>query len=298
VGVRKPIWTSSSFLLYVGGLTVIVSAFAALGYLSSRYGEAAYAGWTLLPLVVLYTVSFMFRRRGEWITAGVFAFGGLAMWAAFVAAVESWWGWLPKNTTSVFGGWHWGALLLVALVFAGAIVDLGIFRFPMLVLFATFTSWYFVTDLLSGGGSWSAVLTLLIGLLFLLIGSSLDRGPRRPYGFWVHVTSGLLIGGSLLYWWHSGDTDWALLAASGVVFIGIAKKSGRSSWAVFGTFGFLAAFVHFSNEWANQGLVSFLTPTRDWVPPLVFGCVGFFLVLLGLALERGRRGAAPVLPAE
>jgi hypothetical protein len=34
------------------------------------------------------------------------------------------------------------------------------------------------------------------------------------------------------------------------------------------------------------------------VPPLVFGIVGFFLVLLGLALERGRRQTAPVLPAE
>lgn len=277
---------------------MLSASFAALGYLSGQYGKGAYAGWTLLPLVVLYAVSFMFRRRGEWIAAGIFAFAGLAMWAAFIAAVESWWGWLPKNTSSVFGGWHWGTLLLVALVFAAALVDLRIYRFPLLVLFVTFTAWYFVTDLLSGGGSWSAVLTLLIGLVFLLIGSAIDRGRRRPYGFWVHVTAGLLVGGSLLYWWHSGDTDWALVAATGVVFIGIAKSTGRSSWAVFGTGGFLAAFGHFSAEWAHQGLGSFLTPTRDWVPPLVFGIVGFFLVLLGLALEHGRRTTAPVLPAE
>ena len=48
----------------------------------------------------------------------------------------------------------------------------------------------------------------------------------------------------------------------------------------------------------TRASVSFLTPSRDWVPPLVFGIVGFFLVLLGLALEHGRRKTAPVLPAE
>jgi hypothetical protein len=298
VDVRKPTWTSSSFLLYLGALTVLSAAISALAYLSGQYGKGAYAAWTLLPLAVLYAVSFMFLRRGEWIAAGVFAFAGLTMLTAFVAAVEAWWGWLPKASGSAFGGWHWGALLLVAIIFVGALVDLRIFRFPLLVLYATFTSWYFVTDLLSGGGSWSAVLTLGFGFLFLLVGTAVDRGPRRPYGFWVHVSAGLLTGGALLYWWHSGDTDWALVAASGVVFVGIAKGTGRSSWAVFGAGGFLAAFGHFSSEWAGQGFLSVLTPSRDWVPPLVFGCVGFFLVLLGLALGRGRRGAAPVLPAE
>ena len=77
VDVRKPTWTSSSFLLYVGGFTVLSASFAALAYLSSQYGKGAYAGWTLLPLVVLYAVSFMFRGRGEWIAAGIFAFAGL-----------------------------------------------------------------------------------------------------------------------------------------------------------------------------------------------------------------------------
>ena len=88
------------------------------------------------------------------------------------------------------------------------------------------------------------------------------------------------------------------VVVTGVVYIGIAKATERSSWAVLGVGGILAAFGHFSDKWAHQGITSFLTPSRDWVPPLVFGIVGFFIVLLGLALERGRRGAAPVLPAE
>ena len=44
----KPVWTTSSFLLYAGGLTVLGAAVAALGYLSGQYGNAAYAGWAAL----------------------------------------------------------------------------------------------------------------------------------------------------------------------------------------------------------------------------------------------------------
>jgi len=292
--VRKPQWTSSSFLLYTGGLTVLAAALAALSYLSGRYGAAAYAGWSLLLLLVLYGVSFVFLARRQWIAAGIFAVGGLSMWTAFVVAVLDWWGWLPATSTSAFAGWHWGALLVAALVFAASLVDLAIFRFPLLVVFTTVTAWYFVTDLVSGGGSWSAVVTLAVGLVYLLAGTGLDRTPRKPYAFWVHVAAGLLVGGALLYWWHSSDLDWALVAASGVVFVGLASGTGRSSWALLGVLGILGAFTHFANEWSKTGFVSFAAgaTTRDWVPPLVFGAVGFFIVLLGLVVGR-RRAALP-----
>ena len=36
--VPKPTWTSASFLLYAGGLTVLGSALGALAFLSSEYG--------------------------------------------------------------------------------------------------------------------------------------------------------------------------------------------------------------------------------------------------------------------
>jgi hypothetical protein len=292
VKVSKPIWTTSSFLLYAGALTVLGSAIAALAYLSSQYGKGTFAAWTLLPLCVLYAVAFAFRARGQWVAAGVFTFTGLAMLAAFVGALESWWGWLPSNQSSAFRGWHWGALLLAAIIFFGSLVDLRIFHFPLLVLYTTLTAWYFVTDLLSSGGSWTAALTLLIGVLFLFVGVALDRGPRRPYGFWVHVTAGLLVGGALLFWWHSGDTDWALVAATGVAYVLIGALTRRSSWAVLGTGGFLVAFGHFADEWSQTTFASVFA-NRNWVPPLVFGVVGFFIVLLGLLA--GRRRAVPAV---
>src|SRR5262249_21019624 len=50
----KPIWTSASFLVYTGGLIVLLSAIAALVYLSILYGSGAQVGWAFLVLAVLY----------------------------------------------------------------------------------------------------------------------------------------------------------------------------------------------------------------------------------------------------
>src|SRR5438876_7457571 len=41
-------------------------------------------------------------------------------------------------------------------------VALRIFRFPLLVFIAVAALWFFVTDVLSGGGNWSATVTLVV----------------------------------------------------------------------------------------------------------------------------------------
>jgi hypothetical protein len=289
--VPKPTWTSASFLLYAGGLTVLGSAIGALSYLSSQYGKGAFVAWTLLPLFVLLAVALAFRRRGEWIAAGLFAFATVGMWIAFSASLLNWWGWLPKDQTDPFKGWHWGTWLLLLLIIVAAAIALGAFRFPLLIVYVLTATYFLVVDVLSGGGNWSAVLTLFIGLLYLFVGVALDKGPRRPYGFWLHLYAGLLIGGALLFWWHTSETDYALLATTGVVYIGIAARTWRSSWAVLGVAGFTAAAIHWANEWTNTGF-SIFAPGRNWVPPLVFAVVGFFWVLLGLLVERRRRRIA------
>src|SRR5205823_6120913 len=100
VDVRKPTWTSSSFLLYTGGLIVLGSAIAAIGYLASQYGQGALVAWTLLPLGVLGAIAFWFRRRGEWIAGGLFAFATVSMWVALWGEMFDWWGWTPADSSS------------------------------------------------------------------------------------------------------------------------------------------------------------------------------------------------------
>ncbi|MDX6454978.1 MAG: hypothetical protein QOD48_1085 [Gaiellaceae bacterium] len=294
MNVPKPTWTTASFLLYAGALTVLVSAVAALEYLHRSYGQAAWVGWSALVLAILAAIAIWFRRRGHWLTAGLFAVATLAAWGLFAGALERWWGWLPATSTSAFSGFHAGLLLLELLIVAGAVVELRGYRFPLLVLPACVAAWLFVTDLVSNGGGWSAIVTIVVGLGYLLAGSTLDHGPRRPYGFWLHLVAGFLIGGSLLFFWHSGDFKWALLAIGALVFISLAASTGRSSWAVLGTVGLLLSAGHFAIEWTRVGysiLFAGVIPSsgsRGWVPPLVYAFVGFLLVALGLLVGRRR----------
>jgi hypothetical protein len=299
VNVPKPTWTAASFLLYAGALTVLVSAIAALEYLHGSYGQAAWVGWSALVLAILAAIAVSFRRRGHWLTAGLFAVATLAAWGLFAGALERWWGWLPATSISAFSGFHAGLLLLELLIVAGAVVELRGYRFPLLVLPACVAVWLFVTDVVSNGGDWSAIVTIVVGLGYLVAGSTLDHGPRRPYGFWLHLVAGFLIGGSLLFFWHSGDFRWALLAIGALVFISVAASTGRSSWAVLGTVGLLLSAGHFAIEWTRIGFsivfagVIPSSGSRGWVPPLVYAFVGFLLVALGLLVGRRR---APLRP--
>jgi hypothetical protein len=296
---RKPVWTTSSFLLYAGGFTVLASALAALGYLSSRYGSGAYAAWSLLLLAALYAIARGFGARGRSTAAGVFAFASLIAWVAFLAALWAWFGWLhvragtsvtiglngkaaQSGGTSPFAGFSVARLSLYLLVLAAARHDRHRFGFPLLRLVSAVAGWLFVTDLVSGGGTWSAVVTLLVGLAYLAIGS----GSDEPSAFWLHLVGGLLIGGSLLRWWHQGDWRWALLCVASLVYVAIARRTGRSSWAVLGAIGLLAASTHFASEWTGSGfsLVGEGASASGnlWVPSCVFAFTGFLLVALGL----------------
>jgi hypothetical protein len=296
VEVRKPIWSSSSVLLYVGGLTVGVSALGSLAYLSTTYGKGTLVAWSLLPLFVLLAVALFFRRRGSWIAGGVFAFTWITAWIAFLGILFTWWGWnAGGDSSSAFGGWNWASWVIEILTIVAAAAALRAFRFPFLFVYVLVAVYVLVTDVISGGGNWSAVVTLLIGIVYLFVGVSVDRGPRRAYGFWWHLVSGLLIGGALLFWWHSSEADWALLATASVLFILLAGVTWRSSWAVIGIGGFLAAAVHWTIEWVDTGF-SIFSPDRTWVPFVVFAVVGAFFVVLGLYLDWRRRRREPAPP--
>ncbi len=291
MGVRKPVWTTSSFLIYLGGLTVLGAAITALSYLANNFGDFGYVLWTLLVLVVLKAIALSFRIRGAWISAGIFGFATVLAFGAFVAAIWKWFGWLPTlNGSSPFSGFHLGLLTLVLLVFFAAVSSLPIYRFPLLVLIAAATWAFFVIDLISGGGTWSAIVAVLTGLFYLACGAGTDASERRPYGFWLHFASAVLIGSALLYWWHSGDWHWVLVAIFSVVYIALGSATNRSVWAVFGALGFLAAAEHFASKWTKGGVhIGLTVPSGDWVPALVFAIVGFFFVALGLAAARRAR---------
>ena len=296
VAVLQPRWSSGTFLLYAGGLIVLAAALWSLTVLSADYGDGALVGWAALVTAVLGLVAGRFRRREQPVAAGIFAVAAVLAFAVFVGALESWWNWTPA-ARATFDGLS-GPLVLVELAtLAAALVALRAFRFPLLVAIVAAISWAFVVDLVSNGGDWSAVVSFLVGLAFLSAALRLDRTPGRPYGFWLHVAAGLAIGGSVLWFWHSGDWEWALVAVVGLLYVGYARASGRSSWAVLGAAGLFLAAGHFATVWGERGdrhaASSATCSGRDghrWAGPLVYAFLGFLLVALGIRLERPRRG--------
>jgi hypothetical protein len=307
--VVQPRWTSGSFLVYAGGAFVVVALVKSLTVLARHYGDAAFVGWTALMLFALVILAASLRRAGSWVAEGVFATIAVAGWGAFLAALERWFGWLPGNYTPL-RGFHLGVFLLVLLVLAAAVAALWRLRFPLLAALVAAASGFFVTDLISNGGNWSAVVSLLLGLAFYAAALVVDGGPSRPYAFWLHVAAGVAVGGALLWFWHESNTDWALVAAAGVAYVAIAALTRRSSYAVLGAVGLYLAAIHFVEEWAGQTadavtVVLFLVflpfsengyyegrqhHVHDWSAPLIYALLGFLLVALGLLHER--RGSA------
>jgi hypothetical protein len=289
----KPIWTSASFLVYTGGLTVLGGGLAALGYLSAHYGSGAQAGWALLVYVVLFGLAYAFRGRKRTIAAGIFAFASVVSWGVLVALLFRWWGWLGAHES--FKHWSWARLGLELLVLFAAGDARRRFRFPFIRLISAVVGWFFLIDLITAGGNFTAAVTLVVGLAYLLagwIGSS-------PSKFWLHLVGGLLIGGAVLYWWHTSDGDWAGVSVVALLFVMLAYLTKRSSWAVLGTIGFFGATVHYIVG-SPTSLVGNLVAGNSsgisgWSPALAFGLLGFWLVLLGFM---GRRRPDAVPPAE
>jgi hypothetical protein len=308
---RKPVWTTSSFLVYVGGLTVLVGGLSALGYLTTQYsGGGARAAWALLILCGLLLLAESCRRAGTWVAAGIFGFATVIAWAFFLGSVWAWFGWL-RPWHQAFGGWSLAHLSLEFLILIAAGIAHARWEFPFIAAITVVVAWFFVTDLISNGGWWTYVVTFGIGVLYLLAGTA----SSRPSAFWLHLVGGLLIGVPILHWFDSTNFDFAVVLVVSLLYVLIAHGTRRSSWAVFGTIGFFIATIHYATGspsalaegvfGASQTCVatpggqtcsSTVGSVSAWSIPLAFGLLGLWLVWLGL-LGRRRRASAGPAPA-
>jgi hypothetical protein len=309
---RKPVWRTSSFLVYTGGLTVLAGGLAALGYLSSQYSSgAALAAWALLVLVVLWVIAERLRRAGTWVAAGIFGFATVIAWGYFVGSVWHWFGWLG-GWNSAFGVWSVAHLSLEFLILVAAGVAHARWEFPFIAVITVVVAWFFITDFISNGGWWTYTVSLFIGVLYLLAGSA----SSRPSAFWLHFVGGLLIGIPILHWFNSSDFDFAVVLVISLLYVLIARGTERSSWAVFGTIGFFIATIHYAGGspsalaggvfGAGSGGTCVATPGGEtctstaggisgWSIPLALGLLGLWLVFLGIMSRRRRAPADPAV---
>ena len=308
--VRVP-WSSASFLAYVGGLTILFATGTMLGVQEETHGSAGVVLWALVVFVAVTALAFAAKRAGRFVTAGLLALSSVVAFIFVLGALLDWFGWFP-STDSAFSGFRFWLIVLELAAIVSSAVAFRIFRFPLLVLLLAASIWFFVTDLISGGGNWSAIVTIVVGLAFLLAGIAVDDGPSRPFGFWLHVAAGLTIGGGLLWFFHDSTFDWIVIAVVALLYILFGERLGRSSWAVLGAWAILQTATFFADKWSDVGesfayplffLAPFLLGTfgegeyhehrHNWIGPLIYGVTGLAFIAIALWLARRRRDAIP-----
>jgi hypothetical protein len=306
--VRVP-WSSASFLVYLGGLTLFGGLASLLTAQAGDYGSGGFVGWALLVFLATELFALIARVYGHRVTAGLLALSAVAAWVVLLGAILDWFGWLA-HTDSPFAGFHVSHLFLELALVSASLLALFLFRFPLLVLPFAVGTWFFVTDLFSGGGDWSAVLTILVGLMLLSWAVAVDRASRRPFAFWLHVAAGLTIGGGLLWLFHHGDRDWILIGLVALLYIWVGDRLVRSSWVVLGGWALLQTTAHFAAKWSGEALGaffylfpfllidafgdgSFRRDTHPWAAGLTFAGLAVVFIAIGLLLGRRRSAAIP-----
>jgi hypothetical protein len=292
--VRVP-WSSASFLVYLGGITILFATVAFTGLQAENHGEAGFVLWALIILAAVSAAAFLARAKGHFVTAGVLAVTWVVAILVFVGALLEWFGWVSDDEASgLFEGFHFWLFVFEIVAVIASAVAIRLFRFPLLVLFLASFSWLLVTDLISGGGGWSAIVTIAVGLVFLLAGIAVDDGPSRPFGFWLHVAAGVTIGGGLLWFLNDGDLDWIVVGIVGLAYIALGERLLRTSWVVLGAVGVLLSTGHFADKWSDAISLLGLGAEREheWLAPLSFAAVGALFIGIALWLVR-RREATP-----
>lgn len=293
----RPAWSSSSFLVYAGALTVLLALAAMLGDLGNRNGSWGLAGWTALVLAILIALVARFDRDGRPVVAGLTAFVAVALTGVLAGALLNAVG-LADGAVPFDDDFELAPTLVAVVVLAAALAAARRLRFPLLMFAATVAQVVLVLDLVAGilgRGNWLQWTALLLGLVELATARALEGDPdRRPWAFWRHVAAALLIGTAIVSLLDSWGFGWVLIGLLALGFIALARGFGRSVWAVVGVFGLFLVTTHFVDE--PESIVAATIPIVPvpgngdglelWQTSLIYVGLGALLVLLGKLLRQ------------
>ena len=290
----RPAWSGSSFLVYAGAFTVLVSLCVLLGTLGDLHGSTALLGWSALVLAVLVALSVAASRDGRPVVAGLCAFIAVAVVAVVAGSLLDAVG-LAGDVTLLDTDFELAPLLGEVAVLVAALYAARKLRFPLLLLAAVIARAVLVLDTVAGvfgTGNWLAWAALLLGLGELATTATL-RGDRSPWAFWKHVAAALLIGAATVLLLDGSDFGWVLIGLVSLAYLGVARTTRRSVWAIAAAVGLLLVTTHFVDEGdaivAGLPVVPFEVEEGGlelWQTALVYMALGVVFVLLGRLLRQ------------
>ena len=274
--------------MVLGSLSVL------LGTLGDTQGSTALLGWSVLVLAILVALAVAASRNGRPVVAGLCGFVAVAVVAVVAGSLLDAVG--VAGDVSLFDqDFELAPLLGEIAVLVAALYAARKLRFPLLLLAATIAKAVLVLDTVAGvfgTGNWLAWAALLLGLAELGTTVTL-RGDRSPWAFWKHAVAALLIGAAVVRLLDGSGVGWVLIGVVSLAYLGVARSTGRSVWAVAGAVGLLLVTSHFVDEGdAIIGLVPVLPFEADdgglelWQTALVYTGLGVVYVLLGRLLRQ------------
>lgn len=286
----RPSWSSATALVYIGAFVALGATAALLAVLADLHGEAALVGYTGLATALALGLALLLQDRGRPVAAGVAVTLAVLFLGAFLAAFLSLIGLLDSDDDGYQPATH----VVEVAVLAAAVVAIRRFRAPLPVLVIALTVWIVAVDLASrlAWGDAEETVSLAVGAVLAVAGVVVDRRGRRPYGFWLQTVGGLAVGGAVLSL-VSSDGSWLVVGLLSLLYVWLAYRLDRSSYAVYGAIGIVATTSYFAFDGFSVlgALLPFGTGELDgglepWQVALSFVASGLLIGLLGLAGDR------------
>ena len=293
----RPLWSSSSALVYAGGLVALFATVALLGIAGDDGGTWALVGAAVVAGSISLGLAETLARMQRAIAAGVAATLAVVFAGVVVGGLLDATGLLEAD----IGDYQPAALLVEAVLIGASLAAVARYRAPLPVLVAALTFWIAVADLgsLTSWDDAGELLSVAAGVLLAAAGVVVDRAGREPFGFWLHAVGGLAAGGGLV---ALADESSALIALFALGYLALAFVLRRSSYAVLGVIGVLVATTLFAVDPLALvgGFLPFGSPgegdaLEGWQVALSYLVAGLALAAIGVAGRlRWPRRSAPV----
>ena len=241
-------WSSSSFLLYAGAFVVLFAMSRCSNWLSQEHSDGGFFGWSLLVWPSSGVVAIGFELAGERVAAGLFAFVSLVVFSVCSRLVRRSHRHPRRRRRRAVRRLPAGVSCSSPRVITAALILLARFRFPLLVLPVGLPELVLPRRPRLGRRDWSAIVSIFVGLVLMLVGAGADRivrvlGPLRRRARRSAAASST--SGTRSTW------EWILIGLIALVFFLFAGGLDRSIYAVLGAIGLFLSWTYFVEQWTD-----------------------------------------------